>query len=357
VEFELKELQDVIGRELSREAFLSLPGGFCGIAPGAVRLLARVGCAEESCEAAGGTDALLQIRNRTGAHEWGSLEPLIRPVNGDAPREEPAPLGIAILTHAPCIFLRRWLSGARGFELLEDLLRFDGLDRKALLLEPDRFPPEHLDLIAAMVLARCQARLAALEAAALSDRAHAGLLVSCGVGLASGRVLMGGAYWFGPRPPGAPAEWLGVGDDPSRYRIESKDGQWRLLEDGDLEIVPARDHRARIRGLLEHLDRFDRFDPAGDDRTRGTATAAGLKISLRVRAQGAPVQTVMRLLGAGFLELRQMIWFSTAELTACKVGRARELLRGFEAEIDRLDAFGLERVEAAISAEVPPPAP
>ena len=345
MEFELKALLGVIGREISRVDFRALPSGTTGTAGSRIapaRRVVDIGCSEEVHR----SDAPFGIRNRTGAHEWGCLAPLIRSRNGAADVDEPDLLGIAILTHAPCVYVGRWLSGTRpdGFEDLDDLLRFDGLDRKALLREPDRVPPEHRDLAAAMVLARCQARSAALEAAALPVPGSVGRLVSFGVGLPGERVLFGGAYWFGPKRPGGPAQFLGVGDDPSRYLFESRGGELWLLEEVARVVSLARNHRARIRSLLDHLDRFDQFDPAADDRAGAADTAAGLKIGLRVHAQAAPVQTVMRLLGAGFLEIRQMIWFSSTELTASKVRRARELLRCFERTIDGLDAHNLQRL-------------
>ncbi|MFH0945973.1 MAG: hypothetical protein V2A76_12300, partial [Planctomycetota bacterium] len=52
---------------------------------------------------------------------------------------------------------------------------------------------------------------------------------------------------------------------------------------------------------------------------------------------------VMRLLGAGFVDIRQMVWFSSLTTSAMLARRARDLLQLAERQVDHLSAVEQER--------------
>lgn len=303
----------------------------------------EVRCAEESRESPG---AEIQIYNPAARFEWGSLRSLVR----DSDELPVGPAGgvelIWISGHTPCRFVRRWLSCDPEplFTELRDLLCFDGLDRRAMLLDPEQVAEADRDLCAAMVVARLQARSAALEAGGIDPSLQRLFLIPFGVALHEEQEpweLLGGAYLVDCREGICSTRFLGVGDDPSRYQVGG-DGMRPTLRDEGAEVVrEAHDHRMRIARLQEQMDWPDL---SSDQRVLGVGGAVGIKLRLRVLAQTAPIQTVMRLLGAGFVDIRQMVWFSSGTASASLARRAREVLLEVERQVDRLNSAEHDRL-------------
>jgi hypothetical protein len=125
----------------------------------------------------------------------------------------------------------------------------EGLDRLDALRDPERVPATENSLFVAVVNARLQARKAMVDLQARAPRTPTSYLILPCVTLnrqLKDTEIVCGMYrvdWTGDE---IRADYSGLGDDPTRYRLKSDTGRLRIEDDGWSETRPVRNHRELV---------------------------------------------------------------------------------------------------------------
>jgi len=234
-------------------------------------------------------------------------------------------------------------------------LRSDGVDRLAPLLDPACVARSHAPLLAAVALARLQARRIAQDVQDAPARGRVAHLVLHGVTLNRSGMdteLVCGAYLLDRRGTEPEDLYLGLGDDPRRYRLSEAGGTIRIDEGRDLELRPARDHRALSDAELARL----RTRPVPSEleqaisRARAESSTVGptartlLAPLCGVLAEYTPVPAALFLFAEGLVGIHHAIRLRTHGSADEQTRAARNIVADFEAQLDRLSPADAKRI-------------
>lgn len=259
-----------------------------------------------------------------------------------------------------CGALNALLSGSRSpfAEDLREMFESEGLDRLAVLRDPERVDPTYRPLFASMLSARLQARKAVLD---VQDHDPAAptfyLVLPCATLNRAGRdtEIVCGVYTVDARASERPAVYYGLGDDPAAFVVRSRN---RLLEVADENVGKerrGRDHRTmaleewrrRSGGIRVHDPRLERVerDVTHNRHQDHHHARALLRVALPVLAEVAPVPAAIVMFAQGAADIHH----------AFRVHRLSKELEGTEDarrildEIHgRIDSMAPERAQALV---------
>ena len=150
-----------------------------------------------------------------------------------------------------CGALHSLIDGRRGpfLDLLREVYSSEGIDRLAMLRDPRKVAPEHQALVAAVIAARLQARQALLDIQDYTPVSPTVYLVLACVSLnrlERDHEMVCGYYLADFRQGKHDLEYMGLGDDPSRYVVEASDTSVTVLDQESRASRPAYDYRGII---------------------------------------------------------------------------------------------------------------
>lgn len=230
---------------------------------------------------------------------------------------------------------------------LESEFRSEGVDRIAALQDRD----QNLALLfAAVCAARLQARRAILDIQDYRDSTPTYWTVIPCVSInrsSRSTEFWCGVYKFDRRVAGGIALYAGLGDDPSRYELQSKLSPLRMTDGAPFEERDARDHRALVRAALHrgesgpiHHDsvreirqRFAQSQQQG--HAPGYAKAA-LKMLVKGLAQTNPITTAALLFSEGVVEIQHAHRAHHLAQSADDPAAAHDIVRDTLARFDSL---------------------
>ena len=251
-----------------------------------------------------------------------------------------------------CGALQALLSGAYlpALDKLREAFRSEGIDRLAMLRDPEVVDQEMRALLAAVVSARLQARRVILEIQQykpVTPTLH--LVLPCVTVNRKQRdtELVVGMYTADSRAGEPKVEYQGLGDDPSKYRIKSGHG-WLHFEDDNLSITrPARDHRemvfthwqerkSDVPTATARFDEIARLTDAGkhDDPT---VASEALKTLLWILADMAPVPASILLFAKGIAGIHHVYRAHRLSIGQAAEGDARRIIEDVHRQVDRLE--------------------
>jgi hypothetical protein len=223
-----------------------------------------------------------------------------------------------------CGLLAALLSGATGpvVDQVRELFASEGKDRLGTILDEAVIVPELRPLVAAVVSARLQARVALLD---IQDHAAATptsyLVVACVTLNRPGpdTEILCGAYYLDGTDDRDEVTYQGLGDDPAAYDIAVERGRF-VVRDEHIEAPrAARDHRAMVREEWKRRHAATVGQTLADDRLeslrlsvlsgehRNAATAKRLLgMSLPVLAEIAPVPAAILMFAEGALGIHHV---------------------------------------------------
>lgn len=255
----------------------------------------------------------------------------------------------------------------RTLPLLDDLkfaFEAEGKDRLGALREA---PAEQRLLLAAATSARLMARNVAMDMQSFVTDVPTVHLIMHGVVLnreGADTEIVGGAYLLDRRTDRPRDRYRGLGDDPSKYVLDTS-GPLRLVDGGIDRERDARDHRQLAAAAAErhvvpdgaHLDEL-RASVARVLPGTGPWGRALLRTSLAVLADVAPVPTALILLGEGLVEIRHAHRLSKAvkakESVEDRRDAARKTVAAAERHIDELSDEEAAKLVERLVARVAP---
>jgi hypothetical protein len=259
-----------------------------------------------------------------------------------------------------CGALHHMLGGGRlpFADHLREAFSSEGLDRVALLNDAATVNPEHRSGFAALVNARIQARRVAFDIRERHPITPTLCVVVPCVTLnrpQKDTEVVCGVYRIDWRGSDVEADYTGLGDDPSAYRLITDQGPVRVEDDNVGTIRRARDHRGLV---LELWLRAQGVTPGeGDsplalipslaDAVRGEAVeatgeagepAAALKRRLTTLARHDPVPSAILLFALGLAGAHHLFRAHRLARGAAGEQAARAIIGEVHDEVDRFTA-------------------
>jgi hypothetical protein len=243
---------------------------------------------------------------------------------------------------------------------LREAFASEGLDRIAILNDPEKVSPREKRGFAAVVNALLQSRRVAFDIRERSPRTPTlFLVVPCVTLNREGKdtEAICGVYRIDWRGERVRAEYTGLGDDPGAYRLIEDEVPMRIEDDQLGTVRPARDHR---RLVLEMLLR-DRGIESGEGdapvalipslaggaaaRDAGGEPAEVLRRRIAMLSKRDPVPAAIVLFGLGLAGPHHL--FRAHRLVRGQAGEhaAREILGEFHGAVER---FSAEEAAAAL---------
>jgi len=240
---------------------------------------------------------------------------------------------------------------------LEEVFASEGLDRLAMLRDADQTDPAMQPLLAALVSTRLQARRVVLDIQ--QHRPHSPtlyLVLPCVTINRRQRdtELVVGMYTADHREPTLKVEYLGLGDDPSRYQVVDKHGWLHVSDDQLREVREARDHREMV---LDHWRRHASVAAPQDERLErivhltdrkehlDTSVAReALATLLWVLADLAPVPASILLFARGAVGIHHVYRAHRLARNQGSEADARAILHDLEQRVDALPAEQAQQV-------------
>jgi len=341
--------------------------------------------------------ALMRLANLGGQYEWGTIriadahyrapdgfKLIVVKINGhvgvqsggdflpgEAPRVR-SRLGMLRRydSDSPCCgALDALLNGATQpfTEGLRELFGSEGLDRQAILGDPDRVAPEHRMLVGALTAARLQTRKAVLDIQDFEGTEPAYWLVIGSVTLnrsARDTEIVTGFYAVDARRGDRTPRYFGLSDNPASYWIDEPIHGFAIEDDSFSTDRPGRDHRALALRRLREIESEPPADDGLPHPVREELRSAGkgrpldghraralLRMALPVLAEVAPVPAAIILFAEGAAGINHAfrVGALTDEINAD--AEARKVLEDMHAEIDRLDSAKAEALVRLLSEE------
>jgi hypothetical protein len=251
-----------------------------------------------------------------------------------------------------CGALRGLVDGAPGpvFDELREVFRSEGVDRVALLNNPDVTPPALRPLAAAVAQARLQARRVILDIQEHACETPTLYLVVASVILnrpnRDGEIVVG-MYAADHLTPDAQEYYMGLGDDPRNYTFDAKRKPVAVTEPDMRLMRDARDHRELVldawtdRAKQKPLKATPEVERALDDaveRTRAEPNYAkiALKATLPVLIQFTPVSAAVMCFAAGAVGIHEVYRMHRIAKQVDDDAEARAVLAELEASLDHL---------------------
>ena len=259
----------------------------------------------------------------------------------------------------------------------------EGLDRLAVLKDPERVDRNRRALYAALAHARLQARRALVD---LQDRPPASPTLYAVVPSVTlnrdgedGEIVCGlyAADWCGAEPRIA---YVGLGDDPAAYRLDTR-ARLRVEDDELHRARPARDHRRHVAELWRSRERPVAFATPGAGEAAGAAAsappaarpavaelagvaaearsghrnprhaAAMLRLALKIAAELNPVTAAVALFTEGVADIHHLYRVHRIIRGLDSDREARELIHGVEQQIDTLPPRRAREMVQLLAAE------
>lgn len=234
---------------------------------------------------------------------------------------------------------------------LGEAFQSEGLDRVALLNDPDKVDPQWRSLFAAIVSARLQARRVILDIQNATPSTPTYFLVVPCVTLNKPGLdgeLVCGTYLADCRDPEAVSvTYQGLGDDPTRYEPVLEGGRLRV-EDPDLHLPRlARDHRRIIESALKETKEVganaeekqvlnDALKTAQADSANKAVANAALKTLLWVAADLFPVPAALLLFAKGAIGIHHVYTVHKLAQQPDMDGEAKALMHNVIGQVDNL---------------------
>ncbi len=249
--------------------------------------------------------------------------------------------------------------GTRPFiEDLKETFASEGLDRVALLNDPDKVEPRYRPLFAALANARLQARKAVMEIQDYEADTPTFYLIAPTVTLnrkSDDHEILCGFYTADDRQPGPPeAQYYGLGDDPRRYRLTLEWGSIEVTEDGIDAPRKARDHRELIREQLEQAkERRKDYQHAVNQAIKEVkqtqhwnpkSSKKMLKVLLRLLADINPVSASLFLFAESVADIRHVFQAHEIAKDMENDEEAKAMLAQIQAEVDHMPKEKAERI-------------
>jgi len=202
---------------------------------------------------------------------------------------------------------------------LETMFQFDGLPRLDMLRDESSVDLQYRSFLAAIVNARLQARSAIVDIQDYTPDSPTLTVVIPSVAMNRRQrdsEFVVGMYWADSRGRQGEAEYVGLGDDPSRYEIISRHGYLRVTDGPTLEEREARDHRQEV-GRHWQLQREPlqltgerlralRMGPSSESARAPNMTYETLKTVLSVAADIAPIPLSIMLFARGLAGIHHL---------------------------------------------------
>ncbi len=196
-----------------------------------------------------------------------------------------------------------------SIERIREVFEWEGTDRLGALGNQEHIPDEHRGLVAAIVQARLQARVAMADIRDHHPHSPTLYLVVPSVTINIPELdheILVGLYSVDLRnaEEDGTFTYVGLGDDPSQYKIVHKGFKVEITDMDSDQERPARDHRqVPLRHWLEHSAKDAAQPPGGGDLSCGDA---GLEKELDALFGEAPVEGALRLFAAGHIPIHQV---------------------------------------------------
>jgi hypothetical protein len=265
-----------------------------------------------------------------------------------------------------CGALHAMLDGEEGpfLDELRSAFGFEGLDRVAILNDPERVDPRYRALFAAIASSRLQARHVVLDIQDDRPRTPTVYLVLPCVTLnrhGFDTEILCGVYVLDPRTGGVREEYRGLGDDPSRYRLDTGSGPI-AVSDGE-PIVPrtARDHRRLVRSVwLASRPVAPLPDPRIEEIHRqvslgrhleGPYARTALRLLLEACALVTPIATAITLFWEGVVGIHHVHRAHRLARSLENHDAATRIVREVQ---EKVDALPEHRARAVVEALVDP---
>ena len=270
-----------------------------------------------------------------------------------------------------CGAIHAMLAGL-DYPVVHDLaldMRSEGLDRIALLSDPALAADGRHALFGAVCSARLQARRCALD---IQNHVAAGptlYIVVHGVTLnrpGPDAELIGGMYFLDHRTEHRVERYRGLGDDPSKYRLDLSEGHVFIEDDGSTTERPARDHRElaarRLQAMHGDAAAFregaaELIEQARTHRRAGDVIGRTLlKALLMAAAATSPTAAALLLVAEGAVGIHHALKLDQAVGREEQAILARSVVRAAEARVDRLPGHVATRVADGLVGALPAPA-
>jgi len=261
-----------------------------------------------------------------------------------------------------CGAIHALLEGVRhpAMDELRAAFRYDGRDRLAMLLDPQIVPSELRSFAAAVVNARLQARSAIVDIQSYTPDLPTFFVVLPCVTLNRAQrdtEFVVGMYWADSREGLGKAHYVGLGDDPSAYRIQHR--QMLMIEDDHLKQPrEARDHRQEV--VTEWRARHAEIPAVKDARieeiarkvrndslTSARMAQETLKTLLWIAADAAPVPLSVLLFAKGLAGVHHLYRVHQLARGAAPPEQARDII---EEVADQTSKYTVEQSTRAARA-------
>jgi hypothetical protein len=236
---------------------------------------------------------------------------------------------------------------------LGEVLRSEGKDRVATLLDERAVDPANRSLFAAIVSARLQARKIVLD---IQDYAPASptrwLVVPCATINRPERDTEIVCGIYSTKDPGQPreVEYFGLGDDPAAYQLTRKNDRFSISDEHLGTVRLARDHRALVLQQWQHRmgarpvevnARDERLEHIRRDVTDGkhrhhVHSHVLLQLLLVTLAEIAPVPAAVLLFANGFAAIHHAFRVHHVAREVEASDDARQILKEIHDRVDRL---------------------
>lgn len=314
--------------------------------------------------------AAFRTANLGARYEWNSIRVAESHFAGAAPGHDYKLMVVKINTHVAwdgtpdgpvfgrmrrfdsdsiyCGALHALLDGKRGpfLDLLREAYESEGIDRLGMLRNPDLVAPHLRPLVAAIVGARLQARQALLDIQDYKPLSPTLYLVLAAVSLnrtERDHELLCGYYHADYRGDAPALEYMGLGDDPSRYRVDASNTAVSVTDPETHATRPAYDYR-RIIG-----DRLRANAPGRFALEAGDARSALMNYFEAVRCD-APEAGALVAFASGLAPIYHVHRAFRISQRAAWPGDAQSILTETLARVPELDDASLDRIVEALRA-------
>ncbi len=250
-----------------------------------------------------------------------------------------------------CGALHAMLEGVRipFADDLREMFVSEGMDRLAMLRDPECVDPAYRHLFASVANARLQARRVVLE---IQDRAPTSPTVYVVVPSVTlnrpgyDTEFVCGVYAADVRTDQGVIEYCGLGDDPSRYVMRCEGDHIRVADDGIGARRVARDHRRLVRDVWsggewtppppdERITKLKQ-DVEQSKHHNHPYAAAMAETLLRVMSDVSPIPAAVALFAEGAMGLCHAHKMHRIARDATAEGEARQLLGDVKGRLKEL---------------------
>ncbi len=253
-----------------------------------------------------------------------------------------------------CGALGALLAGMRhpAMDEIRAAFSYDGIPRLDMLRDPETIAPPMRAFIAAIVNSRIQSRSAIVDIQDFAPETPTVTVVVPTVTINRPQrdtEFVVGLYWADSRKGVGEAEYVGLGDDPSKYVISQKHGYLSVTDDYLEQPRDARDHRVLV--AEQWRARHPQLEVTSDDRLRQIANEVQqksfntpqlahetLKTLLWLAADIAPIPLSIMLFAKGIVGVHHLYCVHRLARGAGGSDEAREIITEVSEQVAKLPA-------------------